>query len=197
MGKSLNEMGNCPFASPWLRHWLRKIVQRILVFSEKKKKNTIKINCCSRIVELFTLHLSSYSAFLKKTYWVIERWNMKKGGPLSCRIFAALKIDYSEFCLFLITKAAYIPGRKIRHIYGTHTAVNGQIRAVYAPYCYRNPGRWFTTVCNENTVCIRPYTAQNAVLYTVPIYDDQDYGEIRPVFVPYLIVNGRIRRSYD
>jgi hypothetical protein len=81
--------------------------------------------------------------------------------------------------------------------YGTYTAVNGQIRAVYAPYCYRNPGRWFTTVCNENTVCIRAYTAQNAVLYTVPIYDDQDYGEIRPVFVPYLIVNGRIRRSYD
>jgi hypothetical protein len=81
--------------------------------------------------------------------------------------------------------------------YGTYTAVNGQIRAVYPPYCYRDPGRWFTTVCNENTVCIRPYTVQNGVLYTVPIYGDQDYGEIRPIFVPYLIVNGRIRRSYD
>jgi hypothetical protein len=81
--------------------------------------------------------------------------------------------------------------------YGTYTAVDGHIRAVYAPYFYRNPGRWFTTVCNENTVCIRSYTVQNAVLYTVPIYGDQDYGEIRPIFVPYLIVNGRIRRSYD
>jgi hypothetical protein len=62
--------------------------------------------------------------------------------------------------------------------YGTYTAVNGHIRAVYAPYFYRNPGRWFTTVCNENTVCIRPYTVQNAVLYTIPIYGDQDYGEV-------------------
>jgi hypothetical protein len=52
--------------------------------------------------------------------------------------------------------------------YGTYTTVNGQIRAVYAPYFHRNPGRCFTTVCNENTACIRPYTAQNAVLYTVP-----------------------------
>ncbi len=98
------------------------------------------------------------------------------------------------FCLFL--RLYKNPGRKIRHIYGTYTAVNGHIRAVYAPYFYRNPGRWFTTVFNENTVCIRPYTVQNAVLYTVPIYGDQDYGEMRPVFVPYLIVNGRIRRSY-
>ncbi len=52
--------------------------------------------------------------------------------------------------------------------YGTYTTVNGHIRAVYAPYFHRNPGRCFTTVCNENTACIRPYTAQNAVLYTVP-----------------------------
>ncbi len=80
--------------------------------------------------------------------------------------------------------------------YGTYTTVNGQIRAVYAPYFHRNPGRCFTTVCDENTACIRPYTAQNAVLYTVPYYGDQDYGGIRAVFVPYLIVNGRIRRSY-
>jgi hypothetical protein len=35
------------------------------------------------------------------------------------------------------------------------------------------------------------------VLYTVPYYSDQDYGGIRPVFVPYLIINGPIRRSYD
>ncbi len=47
--------------------------------------------------------------------------------------------------------------------YGTYTTVYGQIRAVYAPYFYRNPGRCFTTVCNENTACIRPYTAQNAM----------------------------------
>ncbi len=35
--------------------------------------------------------------------------------------------------------------------YGTYTTVNGHIRAVYAPYFHRNPGRCFTTVCNENT----------------------------------------------
>ncbi len=52
--------------------------------------------------------------------------------------------------------------------YGTYTTVNGHIRAVYAPYFQRNPGRCFTTVCNENKACIRPYTAQNAVLYAVP-----------------------------
>jgi hypothetical protein len=37
----------------------------------------------------------------------------------------------------------------------------------------------------------------NTVLYTMPYYGDQDYDGIRPVFVPYLILNGRIRRSYD
>jgi hypothetical protein len=43
--------------------------------------------------------------------------------------------------------------------YGTYTTVNDHIRAVYAPYFHHNPGRFFTTVCNENTACIRPYTA--------------------------------------
>jgi hypothetical protein len=32
----------------------------------------------------------------------------------------------------------------------------GRLRTVF----YRNPGRCFTTVCNEDTACIRPYTAQ-------------------------------------
>ncbi len=92
------------------------------------------------------------------------------------------------------------PNRRIVALvekYGMYTVINGQIRVVYAPYFYRNPGRCFTTVCNDNTACIRPYTTQNAMLYTVPYYGDQDYSGIQPVFVPYLIVNGRIRRSYD
>ncbi len=25
MGKPPNEMGNCPFASPWLRHWFPQV----------------------------------------------------------------------------------------------------------------------------------------------------------------------------
>jgi hypothetical protein len=32
----------------------------------EKKKDTIKINCCLQIAELFTLRLSSYSVFFEK-----------------------------------------------------------------------------------------------------------------------------------
>ncbi len=48
-------------------------------------------------------------------------------------------------------------GHLTRRPWSKNTAVNGQIRAVYAPYFYHNPGLCFTTVSNENT-------AQNAVL---------------------------------
>jgi hypothetical protein len=114
----------------------------------------------------------------------------------TCHLLSFSLSHFSSVYVFILSsdpnKDSKIQQTPLVGKYGTYTAVNGQIRAVYAPYCYRNPGRWFTTVRNENTVCIRPYTAQNAVLYTVPIYGDQDYGEIRPVFVPYLIVNGEV-----
>ncbi len=74
-----------------------------------------------------------------------------------------------------------------RRPWSKNTAVNGQIRTVYALYFYRNLGLCFTTVSNENK-------AQNVVLYTVPYYGDQGYDGIRPVFVA---VSHRIRRSYD
>jgi hypothetical protein len=56
-----------------------------------------------------------------------------------------------------------------------------QIRAVYAPY--------FTVI---QAGVLRPFVMRIRHKYGVV------YGAVlRPVFVPYLIVNGRIRRSYD
>ncbi len=66
-------------------------------------------------------------------------------------------ISRFSLCLFILSvqRLAILVEK-----YGTYTAVNVQLRAVYAPYFYRNPGRCFTTVCNENTACIRPYMAK-------------------------------------
>ncbi len=93
-------------------------------------------------------------------------------------LFTDREIDYSrdewlQYSLEHIDEAWYVKEKKeddsaLVEKYGTYTTVNGHIRAVYAPYFHRNPGRCFTTVFNENTACIRSYTAQNAVLYTVP-----------------------------
>jgi hypothetical protein len=77
---------------------------------------------------------------------------------VSCLSFSVLSACFSSGLDYL--------GRKIRH-------VNGQIWAVYAPYFYRNPGRCFTTVCNENTACIWSYTA-NMVMEVIDRHDNHE-----------------------
>jgi len=63
--------------------------------------------------------------------------------------------QYKYNPIYLLLKE-HCPDPKIRHVYGHKRSNTGRLRNIF--YC--KPGRCFTTVCNENTACIRPYTAQ-------------------------------------
>jgi hypothetical protein len=69
-----------------------------------------------------------------------------------------LIIDYYNFPFVQLIKLLNFTPTLVKK-YGTYTAVNSQIRRLRTVF-YCKPGRCFMTVCNENTACIRPYTAQ-------------------------------------
>jgi hypothetical protein len=128
----------------------------------------------------YSTHLIKIRKHIKCRMILLSHQNGHKRPTLQANhaLFGYVKAIFSINILFHICKNLYkvrmpavdknILVASLVEKYGTYTTVNGHIRAVYAPYFHRNPGRCFTTVCNENTVCIRPYTAQNAVLYAVP-----------------------------
>jgi hypothetical protein len=89
---------------------------------------------------------------------------LRTGGPFLVHLFFSKEntrvIEYGN-------RIRPVYGR-IRYKYGVITTVYGRIRAVYIPYFYRNPGRWFTAVLIPYR--IRRVYGSNTALYTVRIW---------------------------